>query len=551
MDLKKLCKFNFKRKETTAGHCTNVSCKFLHPDPPADADDPVWCPDDHKEDGGCLNFHCSLYHPNSCRNSHLKKFIKIRFSHEHSRRISIRSESPSYETRHDQAQAASPRHQLGKRSYDQSESPVAKRKKLSTRMEQGRLYKISKEFSREDVSSKYRHHEKMSVCKSELVTFVSMCDPSQRCDNYCSFARVRNQFGEEGFVPVKCIDDDESVPLTCPLAPACEDLLFTDEEAYHCHLCLHHFHQELKMRLKSSKRCPVCEEKMPSDDLILHYGSTPHHKVASLLTKGIGKAVVSFKEQNDLLLQETVMKINLGHQETIKEIRQTEENKVVSLQEKLTLTGTEKEQLIEDKRGIETERDDLDSEKIDCINEIRQILGDRLPLKISDLKSITEVVRQLMHADSSSIKEDDKDKSSSSGNQLSNYPEAESSLKTYHNHSEKENIPGQIVITMEGSAKQTNSVNDKISAELNNNLSKATADLSDMEKERDELDEKLEASEQMRKEDSVRFTKQLEAMKTELAAHNKMFSELQMKLQKKDNIIKNIIPLIENHLQTS
>ena len=72
-----------------------------------------------------------------------------------------------------------------------------------------------------------------------------------------------------------------------------------------------------------------------------------------------------------------------------------------------------------------------------------------------------------------------------------------------------------------------------------------------MEKERDELDEKLETSEQMRKEDSVRFTKQLEAMKTELAAHDKMFSELQLKLKKKDNIIQNIIPLIENHLETS
>ena len=547
MDIKKLCKFNFKRQETTAGHCTNVSCKFLHPDPPADADDPLWCPDDHKEDGGCLNFHCSLYHPNSCRNSQLRKFIKIRSSYnELSRRISIRSESPSYETRrHDQE--ASPRNQLRKRSYDRSESPVAKRKKLSTRMEQGRQYKITKEFSKEDVSSKYRHHEKLSVCRNELVTFVSMCDPGPSCDNYCSFARLRNQFGEEGFVPVKCIDDDECVPLTCPLAPACDDLLFTDQEALHSHLCLHHFHQELKMHLKSSNRCPLCEEKMQSDDLILHYGSAPHHKVASLLTKGIGKAVESFKEQNDLLLQETVMKIKLGHQESIKEIRQREENKIVSLQEKLTLSGIERDQLIEDKRGIETERDDLDSEKIDCINEIRQIVGDRLPAKISNLKSIADVVRQLINEDSSTIKEDDR--RFSSGNQT-NYQEAESSLKTYH--SERENTSGQIAVTTEGSGKkETTSINDKIITELSNSLSKATADLSDMEKERDELDEKLETSEQMRKEDSVRFTKQLETLKTELAAHGKMYSELQLKLKKKDNIIKNIIPLIENHLETS
>ena len=547
MDIKKLCKFNFKRQETTAGHCTNVSCKFLHPDPPADADDPLWCPDDHKEDGGCLNFHCSLYHPNSCRNSQLRKFIKIRSSYnELSRRISIRSESPSYETRrHDHE--VSPRNQPRKRSYDRSESPVAKRKKLSTKMEQGRQYKITKEFSKEDVSSKYRHHEKLSVCRNELVTFVSMCDPSPSCDNYCSFARLRNQFGEEGFVPVKCIDDDESVPLTCPLAPACEDLLFTDQEALHSHLCLHHFHQELQMHLKSSNRCPLCEEKMQSDDLILHYGSAPHHKVASLLTKGIGKAVESFKEQNDLLLQETVMKIKLGHQESIKEIRQREENKIVSLQEKLTLSGIERDQLIEDKRGIETERDDLDSEKIDCINEIRQIVGDRLPAKISNLKSIADVVRQLINEDSSTIKEDDR--RFSSGNQT-NYQEAESSLKTYH--SERENTSGQIAVTTEGSGKkETTSINDKIITELSNSLSKATADLSDMEKERDELDEKLETSEQMRKEDSVRFTKQLETLKTELAAHGKMYSELQLKLKKKDNIIKNIIPLIENHLETS
>ena len=286
---------------------------------------------------------------------------------------------------------------------------------------------------------------------------------------------------------------------------------------------------------------------MQSDDLILHYGSAPHHKVASLLTKGIGKAVESFKEQNDLLLQETVMKIKLGHQESIKEIRQREENKIVSLQEKLTLSGIERDQLIEDKRGIETERDDLDSEKIDCINEIRQIVGDRLPAKISNLKSIADVVRQLINEDSSTIKEDDR--RFSSGNQT-NYQEAESSLKTYH--SERENTSGQIAVTTEGSGKkETTSINDKIITELSNSLSKATADLSDMEKERDELDEKLETSEQMRKEDSVRFTKQLETLKTELAAHGKMYSELQLKLKKKDNIIKNIIPLIENHLETS
>ena len=105
---------------------------------------------------------------------------------------------------------------------------------------------------------------------------------------------------------------------------------------------------------------------------------------------------------------------------------------------------------------------------------------------------------------------------------------------------------------------RTDSMNDKRIADLNcelkelkNSLSKTTADLSDMEQERDEMDEKLEASEQMRKEDAVRFSKQLEALRQELSAHDKLFSELHLKLEKKNNTIKNIIPLIESHLETS
>ena len=431
---------------------------------------------------------------------------------------------------------------------------MAKRKKLSTKMEQGHQYKIIKEFSREDVSSKYRHHEKLSVSKNEVVTFVSMCDPGHSCDNFCSFARVRNQFGEKGFVPVKCLDDDQSIPLTCPLAPACEDLLFSDEEAFHSHLCLHHFHQELKMRLKTSNRCPACDERMETDELILHYGSAPHHKVQALLTKGIGRAVESFKEGSDLLLQETVMKINLGHQESIKEIRRTEENNAVSLKEKLRLSEIEKEQLIADKREIETERDDLDSEKIDCINEVKLMLDDDLASKVTDLKSISEIVRQLRNDYSNDLSSSKADSQCFSSKIQPNYPEAESSLKTYHTETEnttRKNIECSAV-------EKTNSLNDKQIADLNctvkeleNSVFKATTDLFDMEKERDELDEKLEASEQMRKEDSIKFAKQLESLKMELAAHDKLFSELQSKLKKKDSIIKNIIPLIENHLETS
>ena len=543
MDLKKLCKFNFNRQDLSGGHCKNESCKFLHPDPPTDEDDPIWCPDDHEEDGGCLNVHCPLYHPRSCHKSQIKQFRKRRTwrSPEQSRRrITTRSESPSYDTMHE----------VRKRTSERSESPVAKRKKLTTRMEKGCRYKVSRDFSREDVSSKYRHHQKLSVSAGELVTFVSMCDSGQSCDNYCSFARVRNQFGGKGFIPVKCLEDDKSVPLTCPLAPVCEDLFFTDEEALHRHLCLHHFREELRMHLKNSNRCPICDERMKSDDLILHFGSAPHHQVVSLLTTGIGKAVKSFKEQSDILLQETVMKINLGHQESIKEIKEKEENKVFLLQDKLLLSETEKNELIDEKRAIESERDDLDSEKIDCINEINLILGDRFSSKVTDLKSVTEIVKKLRYDNMSSSKEGE-------ARDQHNYPQAESSLKTYHN--EKKNTFDDSTMAKECSGKeQTNSLSYTRVADLNctvnelkDRFSRTTQDLSNMEKERDELDEKLEASEQMRKEDSMRFSRQLEALKTELAAHDKLFSELDLKLKKKDSIIKNIIPLIENHLERS
>ena len=112
---------------------------------------------------------------------------------------------------------------------------------------------------------------------------------------------------------------------------------------------------------------------------------------------------------------------------------------------------------------------------------------------------------------------------------------------------------------MECSIKErTHSINEKRIVDLNcelkelkHSLSKTKADLSDMEQERDEMGEKLEASEQMRKEDAVRFSKQLEALRQELSAHDKLFSELHLKLEKKNNIIKNIIPLIESHLETS
>ena len=50
--MEKLCRFNFNRQETTAGHCKRPGCKFLHPDPPLVVDDPLWCPDDFKEQGG-------------------------------------------------------------------------------------------------------------------------------------------------------------------------------------------------------------------------------------------------------------------------------------------------------------------------------------------------------------------------------------------------------------------------------------------------------------------------------------------------------------------
>merc|ERR1740129_1320668 len=94
---------------------------------------------------------------------------------------------------------------------------------------------------------------------------------------------------------------------------------------------------------------------------------------------------------------------------------------------------------------------------------------------------------------------------------------------------------------MESSGNEkTYSLNDQRIAKLNctlkevqNNLSKTTADLSDMEQERDEMDEKLEASEQMRKEDAKRFTKQLEALRMELSAHEKLFSELHLKIEKR------------------
>ena len=435
---------------------------------------------------------------------------------------------------------------------------MAKRKKFSTKMEIGCRYKINIDFSRDDVSSRFRHRDKLSVHTGDLVTFMAVCSPRQSCDNYCSFARVRNQFGEEGYVPVKCIEAEQSVPLTCALSPACEDILFSDEEALHSHLCLHHFHHELEMHLKTSTKCPICDERMECEDLILHYGSAPHHKVVPLLTKGIGKAVDSFKERSDLLLQETVMKINLGHQQSIKEIRQTEENKVFALKEKMRISESEKKQLIDEKQGIETERDDLDSEKIDCINEIKLILGVQMASKVSDLKSITGIVRTLLKNDLSMDSSSSKgvDQSFSSGKQT-NYPQAESSLKTYHK--ERGNSSGKCLISLECSRKErTNSLNDKRIAKLNctlkevrNDLSKTKADLSDMEQERDEMDEKLEASEQIRKEDTVRFTKQLEALRMELSAHDKLFSELHLKLEKKNNIIKNIIPLIENHLETS
>ena len=112
---------------------------------------------------------------------------------------------------------------------------------------------------------------------------------------------------------------------------------------------------------------------------------------------------------------------------------------------------------------------------------------------------------------------------------------------------------------MECSVKERQgSINDKRVVDLNcelkelkNSLSKTKADLSDMEQERDDMDEKLEASEQMRKEDAVRFSKQLEALRQELSAQDKLFAELHLNLEKKNNIIKNIIPLIESHLETS
>ena len=552
MDVKKWCAFNFKRGETGGGHCTNESCRFLHPDPPRSRDDPKWCADDHREDGGCLDFDCPLYHLRSCYKSQIKHFMKVRRSHEQSPQISRRIGGPSYEI---DIKSSSNKPKFRKRSFEKSprrsSSPMVKRKKVTTRLQPGLQYKTTKEFSKEDVSSKYRqHNEKLSVFKNELVTFLSMCAD---CENYCSFARVRNQFGEKGFVPTKCIEDSQSVPFTCPLSPDCQLLLFSDEEALHSHLCLHHFHEELKMRLKSSNRCPSCDERMESDKLILHYGSAPHHKVVSLVPKGIAKAVETFKEQNDLQLEEKIMKINLGHREAIKEILQTDENDVVDLKEKLQISEMERNRSDEEKRSIETERDELDSDKIDFINDVKAICGNSLASKVTDLKSVIEIIKHFK--DNSNLRDMDVSNDCSSSSKQAT-PEIPSENLSYQRGvTSGKNVISENMEYLE--IDDSTTLKLRIS-ELNENVknleacvSKTKSELYDMEKERDEIDEKFETSEQMRKDDSEKFTKQNDGLRRELSLHEQLFSELHVKIQKKDTIIKNIVPLIEMHLGKS
>jgi len=266
---KKLCAYNFERGKTTNGNCKNRSCKFLHPDVPAQIDDPMWCPNDSKRNGGCLNWYCPLYHLHSCAKKDIPKFKTSKCDDTEATIKEITTK------------------EIRKRRLKRSESMETirserKRRILSTSLKHGVKYrvKVVEEFDKKDIDNK--HSDELNTQINEIITFVSPCD-ERRHNELCGSVKVKNKFGQHGFVPLNSICDEE-IPFYCPFAPECKTMMFENEPEYLDHLCRTHFHQDLKLHLEISNSCPLCSENIEDvEERILHFGSYPHKKSSNII----------------------------------------------------------------------------------------------------------------------------------------------------------------------------------------------------------------------------------------------------------------------------
>ena len=373
---KKLCGYNFERGKTTNGHCKNRRCKFLHPDVPTHYNDSLWCPDDSKRNGGCLNWFCPLYHPLSCAKKDIPKFKANKCDDTES----ITKELTTKEIR--------------KRRLERSESKEDNRKRriLSTSLKHGVKYRVKelKEFDKKDIDN--NHSDKLNTQTNDSITFVSPCD--ERLHNeLCGFVKVKNKFGQHGFMPLNSICDEE-IPFYCPFGPECKTMIFESEPEYLDHLCRTHFHQDLKLHLEISNSCPLCNEDIEDiEERIFHFGSTPHQKVLTLLYDGVDNAIDNFREQNEAKFKEKEVKFSLAYKEKIKYT----ENLMLKKDDEMKEMKRNLKIVEDERNALDSERDTLDEEKVDFLTEINELLTDGSQIKFDNLASVMKRVRCILN----------------------------------------------------------------------------------------------------------------------------------------------------------
>ena len=375
----KLCAYNFERGKTTNGHCKNRSCKFLHPDVPAQTNDSMWCPNDSKINGGYLKLYCPLYHLHSCAKKDIPKFKARKCDDSEATTLEITTK------------------EIRKRRLERSESKEnnrseRKRRILSTSLKHGVKYRLKEfeEFDKNDVDNK--HSDKLNTQIDEIITFVSPCD-ERRHNELCGFVKVKNKFGQYGFVPLNSICDEE-IPFYCPFAPECKTMIFESEPEYLDHLCRTHFHQDLKLHLEISNSCPLCSENIEDvEERILHFGSSPQQKVLTLLYDGVDNAIDNFMEQNEAKFKEKEVKFSLAYKEKIKYT----ENLMLKKDDEIKEMKTNLKIVEDERNALDSERDTLDEEKVDFLTEINNLLTDGSQVKFDNLAIVTKTIRCILN----------------------------------------------------------------------------------------------------------------------------------------------------------
>merc|ERR1712079_197643 len=113
---------------------------------------------------------------------------------------------------------------------------------------------------------------------------------------------------------------------------------------------------------------------------ILHFGSSPHQKVLTLLYDGVDNAIDNFKEQNEAKFKEKEVKFSLAYKEKIK----YSENLMLKKDDEIKEMKTNLKIVEDERNALDSERDTLDEEKVDFLTEMNKLLKDGSQVKFDN-----------------------------------------------------------------------------------------------------------------------------------------------------------------------